>query len=225
MKSLLALGFSFVFLASAQQYRAPGGVVYTSPNGTGNAVFPGTGRPPTPGPVYNSFATRLGATVAGHPIGNGGRRSSSVVGYPVYVGGYSGYYGDQQAPQQPNVVIVNQPPPPQQAPTVIINQNFGPLPPQTDAAQSDDPTSHVFQPQSQQQPVDASSSQRYYLLAFKDASVYSALAYWIEDKTLHYVTPGNTHNQASLDLVDVEFTKKLNQDRNVPFTLAPSPAR
>jgi hypothetical protein len=48
------------------------------------------------------------------------------------------------------------------------------------------------------------------------------VAYWIEDKTLHYVTPQNTHNQVSLDLVDLDFTKKLNLNRDVPFTLPPA---
>jgi hypothetical protein len=42
----------------------------------------------------------------------------------------------------------------------------------------------------------------------------------VEDKTLNYVTAGNTHNQASLDLIDMDLTKTLNQARGVPFSIA-----
>jgi hypothetical protein len=59
----------------------------------------------------------------------------------------------------------------------------------------------------------------YYLIAYKDRSIYSALAYWIEGDTLHYVTTQNTHNQASLSLIDVDQTYKLNTDRSVPFSI------
>jgi hypothetical protein len=59
----------------------------------------------------------------------------------------------------------------------------------------------------------------YYLIAYKDRSIYSALAYWIEGDTLHYVTTQNTHNQASLSLIDVDQTYKLNTDRSVPFSV------
>jgi hypothetical protein len=62
-------------------------------------------------------------------------------------------------------------------------------------------------------------AQNYYLIAYKDHSIYSALTYWIEGDTLHYVTMQNTHNQASLGLIDVDKTYKLNTDRSVPFSI------
>lgn len=62
----------------------------------------------------------------------------------------------------------------------------------------------------------------YYLIAYKDRSIYSALAYWIEGDTLHYVTTQNTHNQATLSLIDVDQTYKLNTDRSVPFSIPTS---
>ena len=58
-----------------------------------------------------------------------------------------------------------------------------------------------------------------YLLAMKDGSVYSAVAYWVEDSTLHYITPKHAHNHASLDLVDREITDQVNRERKVPFKL------
>jgi hypothetical protein len=62
--------------------------------------------------------------------------------------------------------------------------------------------------------------ENYYLIAYKNHTVYSAMAYWLEGETLHYVTLQNTHNQASLGLIDLEQTTKLNRDRSVPFSIA-----
>ena len=47
--------------------------------------------------------------------------------------------------------------------------------------------------------VSAAPEPRTYLIAYKDHSVYSALAYWVEDHTLNYVTTQNTHNQADVN--------------------------
>jgi hypothetical protein len=59
----------------------------------------------------------------------------------------------------------------------------------------------------------------YYLIAYKDHAIYSALAYWVEGDTLHYVTTQNTHNQASLSLIDIDQSYKLNSDRSAPFSI------
>jgi hypothetical protein len=187
--------------------RAAGGVVFANPGGYGNVAYPGTGRP----------SVSAAGQQTGLRNGLGGRRNSaSAYGYPVFVGGGyydQGGYGTQQQQQQPNITIINNPPPPAAAPVVVINQNFAP-PPQIGDEGSTEAT-HIFQPQRRE--VEAASDQsgsaapHYFLIAYKDHSVYSALAYWVEDKTMHYVTPQQTHNQASLDLIDMDFTKKLNQ--------------
>lgn len=219
MKPLLVFSVSFLLLTipSLAQRRGSGGVTFVGVGGFGNVVHPGTGGPGT------LFPSRLGATVTGNPFPTRGiARSSGFAGaYPIYTGGayvpaYAPDYSSQTqfAPQQQQQYA---PPPP----PVIINQYFGPPAPE--------PTAGVYQPSAERPQAAAEDvappQNRYYLLAFKDHSVYSALAYWVEDKTLHYVTAQNTHNQASLDLVDLEFTKQLNQDREVPFSLTPSPAR
>ncbi len=64
-------------------------------------------------------------------------------------------------------------------------------------------------------PADAS----YYLIAFKDHTIYSAVAYYTEGDTLHYFTSGNVHNQVSLSLVDRQLTEQLNRDRNMAVRL------
>jgi hypothetical protein len=62
---------------------------------------------------------------------------------------------------------------------------------------------------------------RYYLIAYKDHSVYTALAYWMENGALHYVTPQNAHNQVSLDLLDLDLTRQLNSRRGLAFNIIP----
>jgi hypothetical protein len=69
-------------------------------------------------------------------------------------------------------------------------------------------------------PQDAAMSEgRYYLIAYKDHSVYTALAFWMENGVLNYVTPQNVHNQVSLDLLDLDLTKQLNTRRGLPFNI------
>jgi endonuclease YncB( thermonuclease family) len=58
-------------------------------------------------------------------------------------------------------------------------------------------------------PADGAS---HYLIAFKDHTIYSAVAYWVDGDTLHYFTTGSTHNQVSLSLVDVPLTERLNKE-------------
>jgi hypothetical protein len=59
----------------------------------------------------------------------------------------------------------------------------------------------------------------YYLIAYRNRSIYAALTWWLEGNTLHYVTTQNTHNQAALDLIDLDKTIRLNQDRDIPFSI------
>jgi hypothetical protein len=97
---------------------------------------------------------------------------------------------------------------------VIINQYFGaPGPPAVNA-----PEANNTNTQAPGDPIG--TPQNYYLIAYKNHAVYTAIAYWVEDKTLHYVTTQNTHNQASLDLIDLALTKSLNQRNDVPFSIA-----
>jgi hypothetical protein len=85
---------------------------------------------------------------------------------------------------------------------------------QMDDQTADEPANALVNPGD---PIGPASN--YYLIAYKDHTVYSALAYWIEGETLHYVTMQNTHNQASLALIDLDQTTTLNSDRSVPFSI------
>jgi hypothetical protein len=199
------------------------------PNGfiSGRALFPGTGGPPgSPLSITDTtFASRLGTTVSGLNQGRQFRRFqrplAAPYAYPVYVGG--GYpdssYG-YQPEQQPNVTIVN---PPQQAPQVVINQNFIPervTPVVREYGEDSSGGVRIYEAPGRE-PAEASAEDNtnYYLIAFKDHSIYSAFAYWVEGDTLHYVTPQRVHNQASLSLVDRELTEKLNRNLNLQVKL------
>lgn len=92
---------------------------------------------------------------------------------------------------------------PQPPQTVIVNNYYG--------KDSAPPTAGVSTPP--EMPSD------YYLIAYKNRNVIAALAYWLDGDTLHYVTAEKAHNQASLALIDLEMTKRLNADHEVPFTV------
>jgi hypothetical protein len=193
----------------------------------GRVVFPGAGQLPVGSITDTSFASRLGATVGGFGGFNDGRhvrrfREPLLVpyAYPVYLGGYADYNGYAGYGQdQPNITIIN---PPQQTPQVIINQNFIPerAVPVMHEYTEDSSGVHIYEAPSRN-PVENTPDETtaYYLIAFKDHSIYSAFAYWVEGDTLHYVTPQRVHNQASVTLVDRELTEKLNRERNLQVKL------
>jgi len=217
MKSLFAFGFTAVFLASASPVSAQIGSQHAL---GGTRATAGMSRP-------------LGGIGGGNgTIGSGSGRRRSGYGSTVYAAPYAysfyvpnyfdSYYGsDYYAPQTlyPYDSSAYGPvplaPPPQvvapPAPPVIINQYFGATPGAYSSAPPDASPSADVQP--------AVAGDNYYLIAYKNHSVYTALAYWVEDKTLNYVTSGNTHNQVSLDLIDLDLTKTLNQARGVPFSI------
>jgi len=204
--------------------RSPGNVVL--PGGTsampgiqrttGNVVYPAGGGlqigiPASPGARPN--LARPGA--GGHQ-----RRANGVAyAYPVYVGG-GGYYGEMPyaepapaAPQQPNVTVIYPPP----AAPVIVNHFGG-----GDGQYSTGPATRIFEtPRNQAAAEEAPAEPEHYLIAFKDRSIYSAIAYWVDGETLHYFTAGNKHNQASVSLVDRDLTNKLNGDSGREVKLPP----
>jgi len=185
----------------------------------GNVVAPGSGRVAGPANPWGNVVHPAipGNGLSSSPYRRG--RSSSIYGFPVYVGGYYGYgYGNsydqsqaQPYQQQPNTVVVY---PPAQPP-VVINQYLGTPP---DQGQAPDSNMRVYQSPSNTADTSASEGS-YYLIAYKDHTIYSAVAYYVEGDTLHYFTSGNVHNQVSLSLVDRQLTAQLNRERNVNVQL------
>ncbi|HWF07040.1 MAG TPA: hypothetical protein VG297_01185 [Bryobacteraceae bacterium] len=231
MKSVLAFGvISLLAVAPAfAQFGARSGAL------GGGFASRGMSRPlgGIPGPGFTTGLNSRGNFVGRNGSVRGGTRRPAT-GYPYaysiwvpdsfdylsYQNQYPpayydpGYGAPPPAPGYDNGY--NTPPPGPQQP-VIINQYFNSPPPGSQPAPS---ASGAASPTGDARPGDLlATPQNYYLIAFKDHSVYPALAYWVEDKTLHYVTTQNTHNQASLDLVDIARSKSLNQDRDVPFSI------
>lgn len=190
----------------------------------GNIIYPGGGGPRLVVP-YNvtdpTFLQRPGAAgrrPSGRPLNLGGYTGLLPYAYPVYVGGgfYDNpYLGDgvpPQAPvatQQPNITVIY---PPVQQPMVLSPSNEN----NTASALAPPTAPEASQPAAQ---IPAASEPEHYLIAFKDRTIYDAVAYYVDGDTLHYFTSGNTHNQVSLSLVDKPLTDRLNKEMGVEIRL------
>jgi len=245
MKALAGFSLAFFLLAAASA-QSRGGFVNPQPfvtgsfgnvvfpGGTsalpgvtrtfGNAAFPsGSGFPRlvVPGAVTDpTFLSRRGAAGSGfgRPVDGrfGNRRNNGALipyAVPVYVGGFydNPYLPDGPGPapqpqQQPNVVVVY----PQVVPQAV-GFNGG------DASAFSGPANN-----STAGPAAAEAAPQepqHYLIAFKDHTIYSALAFWVEGDTLHYFTEGNTHNQVSLSMIDKPLTERLNKESGIDMRL------
>ena len=207
----------------------PGGAVGTTGGGGfGRIIYPGTGAPVA---VRNP---RLpGSPLVAAPVPQVQHRSHGVavaVPYPVFYGGsyydydapsapmagysqYTAQYSSGADPMtQPPVVIINQYFRPDSANPVIRDYSNVPLPEpgqvQTPPANNDQSAAGA--------PAD---QQVMFLLAMKDHTIYPAIAYWVEGDTLNYITVQGSKNSVSLDLVDRDFSKQINKERNVEFGL------
>jgi hypothetical protein len=140
---------------------------------------------------------------------NNGNIIAYPVPYPVYGGGGYGYDQPpmQQAPAQtpPNVIVVYPP-----APAYSGYGAPGGPPPQS---------SMIEVPPVQEEPAASSSTATHYLIALKDHSIYSAVAYFVEGDTLHYFTTGNQRSQVKINLVDRDLTRRLNEDSGLEVKL------
>jgi hypothetical protein len=194
------------FVNSSGATRSFGSVVNPGGSGpgvvrtTGSILLPGGGSPqiavppPAVRPAAGTNANRFG-------VRHNNGAYAYPVAVPVYVGSYDMLGGASMAPppqqqqQQPNVIVIYPPAPPA--------YSYQQMPAQSNV---------VEVPPAQLQPEEQTEAKAtQYLIAFKDHSIYSAVAYFVEGDTLHYFISGNTHNQAPVSNVDRELTKKLNE--------------
>ena len=230
-----ALAVAAVFFLSAGAFAQRNNHSVGTNSGFGNVLFP-AGKPTT-GQPFTLISPNFG-----HPGVNGangvhrsGRvnRGGGIVYYVPYAypsvgyGGYGGYgygydagygYGEGAVQQSPNVTIVM--PPQQPTPVIVMGSGAG--------QPADVPhysIQDVIPPQAASDTSATASDATYYLLAFKDHSIYSAVGYWVDGDTLHYITSGNVHNQVSLSLVDRDLTLQLNKGRGVSVNLPASIAK
>lgn len=224
-------GFCIALLSVAglfAQYRA---TPYMT-GGFGNVLYPGGVTNPATGIVRfppNVAYPGGGGPRLNVPYSSGYRRSNRSNGgvaysypYPVYVGNYSDYgygsgsgygagYGDPSAapPQQAAAA-------PGTASPIIINIGVPGAAPPPQPAPAGPP--QAYQQQAPDQD-DTGPEPTHYLIALKDHTIYSAVAYWVDGSTLHYFTSGNVHNQVSLSLVDRELTQRLNRETGLQVNL------
>jgi len=180
--------------------------------GFGSVVFPGTGGPPgTRLPVSRPGGTRIAPPPVAHPS----HSRAVIVPVPVYYGGY--YYGAdanngyvQPAPAYDALA----PSDGSGQPVVILNQGYLPNPGMQYAPPPSIPQD--FEAQAQEQPPTI------YLLAMKDHTIIPSIAYWVDGDTINYITTEGSQNRVSLSLIDRDFSKQLNDSRNVEFKLPPA---
>jgi hypothetical protein len=208
----------------------PGGTSATTPGTVrtfGSVVFPG-GSPATP-PVRTAPPVVVAAPGHGfvRPVapvsgqnfrrnGNGGNRNGRnntiVYAYPVYVGNYydPGVAGPESAVAPPPV----QPPAMGMYPAEAARPVMIQVAPRPEATAAPETVMRYEQP-----TPEPAREPEHYLLAFKDHTVYSAVAYWFDGDTLHYFTTGSTHNQASVSLLDRDLTQRLNKELGIDFRM------
>jgi hypothetical protein len=137
-------------------------------------------------------------------------------GYP-YLGGYGdAYYPyDYGYAASPGVTVVYAPQP-QVAPPVYVAA----------APEVARPVTHEYDQYGQEirgggSPAVGGSraSSPIYLFAFQDHVIRAANAYWVDAKTLHYVTLQHEERTAPLDTLDRSLTLQLNRERQVTVQL------
>jgi hypothetical protein len=197
----------------------------------GFAQRPGIGGRAHPFSISDpGYVARLQATVSGTPgytgAPTGGGRAPRVVpvlpyAVPFYVGGYF------QPPAPPLVMVA----PAQQPSTqVIVNQFYTPetaKPRMREYGENGEEISGVrvysaptLKPATEEPAATNRESQPpVYLVAFKDNSIQSVMAFWREGAALHYVTVQGDHKTAPLTSFDENFTGQLNRQRGLEFKL------
>jgi hypothetical protein len=209
------------------------GQPYGSVGGFGSVLHPGTGHPPgafvpLPPPL---FAGRLARDVSGRQVTpaavrdghRNGHNQGVIVPYPVYTNyGYDpSMYANapqSEAPQSPSVVINQNFIPDRAAPVV---REYGDPQPQS-GMRMYEYNSHPYdnmEPRPARRPAPPDDQPTLYLIAFTDHTIVTALGYWMEGGTLHYVSAEHSLNQASLDLIDRKLSQRLNDERGVEFKL------
>lgn len=101
-----------------------------------------------------------------------------------------------------NVTVVY---PPVQAPTTVVIVNGSPPPRPAALREEYGPERQIA-----------------YLIAFKDSVVRVADQYWVEGKTIFWVTTDHREMTAPLNSVDRTLSKRLNNEQNVAFSLPPA---
>ena len=208
-----SIGLLLLASAAAFGQRAVGGSTFSRSTTFGSSI--------TSSVVHAGHGSTLNTFTGGGRFRN---RTGPIIYVPYALGGYyGGYYNGDEGMQAPPGGYPQQQ---SMGPQVVINQNIAPdvaRPIVRQYVPDANGGIHVYGPQSSAVAPDTTVAEESptFLIAFKDHTIYAAIAYWVEGDTLHYVTNQSTHNQVSLDLVDRELSDRLNRERQVDFRLPP----
>jgi len=199
MKFFLKLGFCCLLAscAMAQRGGARGGAHAT---GTAGAVRSG-------GPRSGGFRGYYTPYLSAYPWYGTGFYYAPYIGANPYTSNYP-YTVNDYSPTPNVTVIYAQPPAPDPVP-VPVYKDVAPVP----AGPSYDQYGQEIKPE------PAADASPIYLVAMKDQGIVAAAAYWVDGKTLHYLTLQHQEKQVPLDLVDHSFSQQLNRERHVAFHL------
>jgi hypothetical protein len=131
-------------------------------------------------------------------------------GYSPYVSTYPSYsYPVYEYNPSPNVTVVYAAP---QPPAPAYSGTYSGSVPQ--------PATQTYDQYGQQvRPAATAGSSPIYLIATKDQAIRAAASYWVDGRTLHYVTLQHEEKQLPLDTVDRDLSLQLNRERRVQFQL------
>ncbi len=150
----------------------------------------------------------------GRGFGRGFGFGPRVVVVPVPVGVPVPVTGNY--PQQPTVIIIQQP--------YAGGETAGVAGAEGLAGSDQRPSIYTYAPpHTPPTSEDKPASKTLTLLVFKDHSIYAVTDYWVEGDRLHYVTSYGGHNSIALDELDLDFTKRLNEERHIKFDLKKEP--
>jgi hypothetical protein len=125
---------------------------------------------------------------------------------------FLGDYGDDYLPP-PDYLPSTDNLPPQPNPSVIVQPP--PAPVQTAHAVIHDYNWNA-------RGVAPATEQTTVTIALKDGSTRSAIATWVQGRTLHYTDPDDKQGVLSADLIDRDTTRRLNKKKNLSIQLPPA---
>jgi len=186
----------------------PGVAGYSPHVGYGGGYGGRRGLPYPAGSYYGGYGRY------GYNYGYGG---VSVIGVPVpvpvLVEGYGYPYGYAQPPQ---VIIIQPGAQGQYEAQAEERPRHWPAPTRGETGEK----TLIYETRAPTTPAaEEKPSRPLTLLIFKNRSIYAVTDYWKDGDRLCYDTSYGTQNCVSLDLLDLELTKKLNDERNVKFEL------
>lgn len=175
--------------------------------GVAQPLSPSRGAPPTfgQGTSWQLFRNHQSGADAIAPV-------PYVFAVPVYVGASENAPPPPEDPAGSTPPIADEPFPMGDTPVpvrlpAIVNGHLQNAEPAV-AAQP------VCPPPEREDPVQ-------FFIALKDGLVTRAVAYWVRERTLHYITVQGSHNMVSLELVDRQRSAMLNHGGRVAVILPP----